>query len=755
MIITENKNKKVIQSHDFEQVNCTIDAEDMRYVASLLRNNYSNTRLAVVREISANALDANKEANSSRPIEVKLPTSMNSTFEVRDFGGGLSQEDVFGLYSKYGKSTKRTSNNYIGAFGIGKFAPLSYGENFTCVSYHGGEKTSYNIFVDENDDTKIVRLHEPEPSNEPTGLIISVAVADSDRKDFRIITQRFFKFFSDEEMPKFIGVEENFIKKNDFHLSADDDSWFFLQHDNSGYNYGKSYDAHVIMGRVAYPLDRSSINISNFVKDESKVRTIQSLIGSSNFYFRMPVGSVRLHHSRESLEYNKVTQREIAKILLSITNQIEVIAKRKLADSEDLFEAKKNCAQVLNALPYELQGVFKNSFVWKNIKIDSARFVRDYGIHNELHITESQKVSDTDSRNGYKISSRKVDSVFCQDNYLFMIQDIESSHGNNLRVRTLMNANPDLQGVYIIRPLDKKSEDYIYNEWNFNLIDKKHIRYSSQVEKEKIKHNGVRKKNGSRANIPLFRMDLDGRYGRKNADFWLNVKQEITDVKDVEGSYKNKLIFIPIKNYKINYNDFELDSIKSKMKMVNDLLGDKKKVALFGVRVGDVKKLDDSVWVSFHDFYSELAKDYLLSNFNKANKVHTHLKTKGSTEMHRHLNQLGKLFSRENFKVNLTDHRINVVAKKYLHYNNISDNYAYNYIMFLRSTKQEDWIKQNLVQLFSAKELAKDIDSLEEKYPLLVNIAISCPNWEPLDKNNLLKNINQYISLCDERGEGE
>ena len=195
MIITENKNKKVIQSHDFEQVNCTIDAEDMRYVASLLRNNYSNTRLAVVREISANALDANKEANSSRPIEVKLPTSMNSTFEVRDFGGGLSQEDVFGLYSKYGKSTKRTSNNYIGAFGIGKFAPLSYGENFTCVSYHGGEKTSYNIFVDENDDTKIVRLHEPEPSNEPTGLIISVAVADSDRKDFRIITQRFFKFF--------------------------------------------------------------------------------------------------------------------------------------------------------------------------------------------------------------------------------------------------------------------------------------------------------------------------------------------------------------------------------------------------------------------------------------------------------------------------------------------------------------------------------------------------------------------------------
>ena len=125
MIIQGNQ-KRVVQSHDFDEVNCTIDAEDMRYVASLLRNNYSNTSLAVIREITANAVDANKEANSTRKVEVKLPTTMNPTFSVRDYGSGLSQGDVFGLYSKYGKSTKRQSNNYIGAFGIGKFAPLSY-----------------------------------------------------------------------------------------------------------------------------------------------------------------------------------------------------------------------------------------------------------------------------------------------------------------------------------------------------------------------------------------------------------------------------------------------------------------------------------------------------------------------------------------------------------------------------------------------------------------------------------------------------
>ena len=105
MIIAENKSKKVVASHDFDSVNCTIDAEDMRYVASLLRNNYSNTQLAVIREISANALDANLEANSKRQIEIYLPSKMNPNFCVRDFGGGLSTRRcirlVFQVWQEY------------------------------------------------------------------------------------------------------------------------------------------------------------------------------------------------------------------------------------------------------------------------------------------------------------------------------------------------------------------------------------------------------------------------------------------------------------------------------------------------------------------------------------------------------------------------------------------------------------------------------------------------------------------------------
>ena len=107
MIIEQTK-KSVVQSHDFEQVNCTIDAEDMRYVASLLRNNYSDPMVAIIREISANGLDANIEANASRKLEIHVPSVVSPNFSVRDFGNGLSEQEMFELYSKYGKSTKRT-----------------------------------------------------------------------------------------------------------------------------------------------------------------------------------------------------------------------------------------------------------------------------------------------------------------------------------------------------------------------------------------------------------------------------------------------------------------------------------------------------------------------------------------------------------------------------------------------------------------------------------------------------------------------
>ena len=759
MIITEEKNKKVIRSHDFEEVKCTIDAEDMRYVASLLRNNYSNTRLAVVREISANALDATAEANSDKKIQIKLPSNMNPTFSVRDFGGGLSQEDVFGLYSKYGKSTKRTSNNYIGAFGIGKFAPLSYGENFTCVSYNGGKKASYNIFVDESDDTKIVKLHE-EPSDEPTGLSIEVAVSDGDIKDFKEIAQKFFRFFPQNDMPEFIGVEDDFIKNEEKVLESNNDEWFIIKRESD--NYYSTSGAKILMGRVSYPLDFDAINTKNFIKDDNKRVIVDNIIQMEGFYLRVPLGSVRLHHSRESLEYNKDTQKKILSSLLRAVNEIQLIAKEKLADSDDLWDAKRNYAKIVNAMPYQMRSVFENSFEWKGVKIDSPDFSRDYQLQDTLIVTHSMKNKDSDARNGFKISSQKTTRAICQDNCLFVIQDLESSHGNNLRVRTLMNEDETLESVYIIHAKTPSAQSELDNEWQIGLIDKKHIRYTSNVEKEKPQRSGVRKANGSRANIPLFVMTDDSHVYR-NADYWKNASDNIesieNDVSDVEGSWEGKLVYVPLKNYKIDDNEMsDLCAMKNRISRIHiesEEDSDEKKLKLFGVRTGDVKKLDDSVWISFNKFFEEYCKRVIKNNMDEAINGYTSIKI-GRDENYKKLNDyrdtLGRLFDNNHCKFKVSKHhKINTTKILYneLHHQNgiIRDK-----ILFLM-VKNPDWLKENLTELVTCEEFVITLEEISNSYPMLPVYASEIGTWTDLKENNAMKAINHYISLCDKCGD--
>lgn len=748
MIITENKSKRVVQSHDFNSVNCTIDAEDMRYVASLLRNNYSNTRLAVVREISANALDANLEAKSDRRIEVKLPTSMNPTFAVRDFGGGLSEEDVFGLYSKYGKSTKRDSNNYIGAFGIGKFAPLSYGDNFTCVSYHGGQKSSYNVFVNEDDDTKIVQLHK-EPSNEPSGLCIEVAVSEGDIGEFKTIVQKFFKFFSDEEMPKFLGVEDNFIKDEEKILESKNAEWFVLQTKS---DYYSRHESQVIMGRVAYPLDRHSINVENFVDDKHgrKASIINNILSMDGFYLRVPLGSLKLHHSRESLEYNKTTQQKIVESLLRAVDEIQEIAKEKLADSEDLWDAKRNYAKIINAMPNNMRNIFENSFEWQGIKIGSPDFHRDYQLRDELIITHSWKEEDSDSRNGFKIRSQKENRVICQDNYLVMFQDLESHHGNNLRVRTLMNEDEDLKGVYIVNCKSNSAQNSVDHEWEFGKVDKKHIKYTSNVAKEKPQRSGIRKSNGSRANIPLFIFNSDRAI--RNADHWRNASDDVKLVEDdassVDGHWDGQLVYVPIKNYKIDDEKLDLGVMKTRLNHINALRKEKDlpKINLFGVRTGDVKKLG-SAWINFKDFYLYFSKEVITENLKYANQDFTskqlHKEDKAK-KLNSFNDNLGRLFCINGIKYP-DGHKITEAKKLF---NNLENNNFVSRYVFYVLENDSKWAEDTLQCTISLKDLCAKLNDIIDSYPMLIHFSNHYSTWRGLGED-VQKDIHDYISLCD------
>src|SRR5574343_126832 len=105
---------------------------------------YANKIRAIVRELSCNAYDSHKAANKEHvPFKVVLPSPLDSTFSVQDFGLGLSEEQVFNLYTTYFESTKTQSNDYIGALGLGSKSPFSYTSSFLVTSIFEGVKSTY------------------------------------------------------------------------------------------------------------------------------------------------------------------------------------------------------------------------------------------------------------------------------------------------------------------------------------------------------------------------------------------------------------------------------------------------------------------------------------------------------------------------------------------------------------------------------------------------------------------------------------
>lgn len=331
-MIVQTIQRNVAESSDFKSEIATIDPEEMKYISSLLRNNYSDPILATVRETVANALDAN--AGAARPIEITAPTFQDPVFKVRDFGAGLSEEDLFGLYTKYGRSTKRSDNTCVGGFGIGRFAPLSYTDTFNVVSRNNGKEVIISVYLDEEGNTRFTKLGEQEVSGD-SGLEIIVAAKVSDfaqfRKSIEICTCFLEKDYVLSGLPK---VKTEWAVKND--------TWGLFDSSNGEFHpcaRQSSSGPQLVMGGFAYP-----INLETLMGSDAKgswpafLSVMNSMYNPHKFVFFAPVGSVSLHHSRESLEYNPRTKAFLKNYFKNVERELLVDFQTQLNKFSDSFE---------------------------------------------------------------------------------------------------------------------------------------------------------------------------------------------------------------------------------------------------------------------------------------------------------------------------------------------------------------------------------------------------------------------------------
>ena len=69
---------------------------------------YSNPRLAALREYTSNARDSHKQSGYKGPVEVTLPSALHPFLTIKDYGLGLSREEIKG-FGQFGRSTKAGS----------------------------------------------------------------------------------------------------------------------------------------------------------------------------------------------------------------------------------------------------------------------------------------------------------------------------------------------------------------------------------------------------------------------------------------------------------------------------------------------------------------------------------------------------------------------------------------------------------------------------------------------------------------------
>jgi len=134
---------------------------------------YVNKELAFIREIMCNAYDAHVERKCEN-IPIKVTINHDSIL-IQDYGFGLHHDDIIGLYTTYGSSSKKGDNQFTGSMGIGCKSPLAYTDSFSVCSIFDGIKSTYYIFKDAKNYPRCQLISQVE-STEETGLTVNIPI---------------------------------------------------------------------------------------------------------------------------------------------------------------------------------------------------------------------------------------------------------------------------------------------------------------------------------------------------------------------------------------------------------------------------------------------------------------------------------------------------------------------------------------------------------------------------------------------------
>lgn len=535
---------------------------------------YSDKITAIIRELSCNAYDAHVAAGCpEKPFFIQLPDRMNPEFIIRDYGTGLSDEDVMELYTTYFGSNKTHSNDFIGCLGLGSKSPFSYTDTFTVTVFLDGSKQIYTSYMDEHGCPSIAKMGERTRTTKPNGIEIRFGVNGNDHYEFANKARNVFRAF--KVVPEIKSDRD--IKIEPIKYITEGEGWG-LRTQDSGIS-----GAYAIMGNVRYPMTKLNTDLNN--EQESLLR--------QNIDIVFEIGKVEPAASREELSYDASTIANIKIRLDEIFEEMSKIISEEFEGCNNAWEVKCKASFVINdkfaSISKFMSGHDIIKYDGSKVSLKPIHVVQADPDLQGINIVEFHK-----NDRGYYRRSRKSTITFDKTNVIMpsnksAIYIKDKPRGSQIRAKSLVN-DEKFKRVYLVEVENDKQKEKLVNALGMEGMTLPNI--SEVPSPTSVKDADGNADNNStvygpsaKAKTKILMMDSENGYNDHRSNW------EIAEVDMDEGGY-----YVPISRYKI---------------VSDKLMNDRMSVADFIKIMGYAKKLG----VDLDDIEIVGAKPVVLDKF--------------------------------------------------------------------------------------------------------------------------------------------
>lgn len=558
---------------------------------------YANKIRAIIRELSTNARDSHTDAGKAKvPFDVHLPTDLEPWFSIRDYGTGLSHEQVVNIYTTYFESTKTNSNDFVGCLGLGSKSPFAVTENFTVTAIKDGIKGIYTAFINDNGVPSIARMSHG-VSDEPSGVEVKFAVEDSrDFYKYREEALNVYQWF--DVKPVFSGATVNIrnLEYNSRNIIP------------GVHNLKNSRSSFAIMGGIAYPIDVPNA--------KEVLGPLQSIL-ACGMVMHFEIGELDFQASREGLSY-------IPQTISAIKNKLEAVnavLSKKLSSELDAIEcvwAKTHA--LLEYVNMPLWHSAAEEYV-KTGKISTVQYAP--GTYYHLRPNNfTLKIDELASK--YNVEIRAVQISGMNATTILPETDVEYVGTNRIlhkswkirpdrrfhfvkndtkvgaveRVKYHYRKNRESATVYVLSAVDK-SKPAMMDEVLAVLLNPPTVKLASTLEKKVREAAECRK-------ISILRLEPkynDYRSRYNNDMVWREVAGGVASV----GT--SKTYYLPLSGYALESKYGYIDS-KELVDLIH-VANLQKDTEVYGVRKSDIKTIETQKnWVNLEEHIKGILSDH-------------------------------------------------------------------------------------------------------------------------------------------------